>query len=270
MKTKRYLTITLLAGLLLALLLTTACGPFLVTRNGEKFSGASETRQFDYADFTRVDISTAFDYEIIRADTYGISITAYASAFENIQVTKQGQTLKIGPRRGSAGWAFGNLNLKAVITMPRLSGLEGSGATRGTVSNFNSGDDLRIDLSGASTVDLVGITAGDVTIDASGASDISGDLTAANTDFELSGASKIQLSGSAQDAVIDASGASRLKLAGFRINNANIELSGASDADVFVNGTMDVDLSGTSDLDYSGQPSLGRTDISGGSSLKRD
>jgi hypothetical protein len=70
--------------------------------------------------------------------------------------------------------------------------------------------------------------------------------------------------------VIDASGASRLKLAGFRINNANIELSGASDADVFVNGTMDVDLSGTSGLDYLGQPSLGRTDISGGSSLKRD
>ena len=56
MKLKRYLTITLLAGLLLALLLSTACQPFLVTRDGETFSGEVETRQFDFTDFSEVEI----------------------------------------------------------------------------------------------------------------------------------------------------------------------------------------------------------------------
>ena len=270
MKTRRYLTKTIFAGLLVALLLVAGCGPFLVTRDGEKFSGVTETRQFDYTDFTRVEISTAFDYEIIRADTYSISVTAYTEAFEQLQVVRQGQTLKIGLRSGSFVWTVWGLPLKAVITMPQLDSLAGSGATDGVVANFSSTEDLEITLSGASSVELEGITAGDVTLAVSGASDVRGDLTAGNTKFELSDASSVRLDGSAQDAVIIGSGASHLKLADFRTNNADVALSGATDADVFAAGTLDAEISSASHLSYRGQPSLGRMNVSGGSMIEQD
>jgi len=264
---KRYLTITLLAGLMLALLLTTACQPFLVTRDGEKFNGTAETRQYDFTDFTEVEIGLAFDYEIVRADTYSISITTYPAVFERLNVVQQGKTLKIERRGTGSIWTLGRADLKAVITMPQLTGLEGSGATQGVVTGFNSTDDLDIAVSGASKLRIESIVAGDVTLEASGASKVTGDLTAQNIDFELSGASSMQLGGTARDAVIDASGASRLKLAEFQINNADVRLSGASNASVNVAGTLDLQISGASDLDYYGHPTLGKIDISGSSSI---
>jgi hypothetical protein len=269
MKTKRYLTITLLAGLLLALLLTTACQPFLVTRDGQKFSGAVETRKFDFSGFTEVEIGIAFEYEIIQADTYSISITAYPAAFEELRVVQQGDTLKIGRRPNGSFWTFGGARLAAVITMPQLTGLDASGATEGVITGFSSAENLDLELSGASRLRLESITAADVSMRVSGASRVTGDLTAADTDLEVSGASTVQLGGTGQDVVIDGSGASHLKLAEFRINNADISLSGASDAAVNPDGELDLQLSGASDLDYYGQPTLGKINLSGGSTIKK-
>jgi hypothetical protein len=269
MNLKRYLTITLLAGLLLALLLTTACQPFLVTRDGQKFSGEVETREFDLSGFAEVEIGLAFDYEITQADTYSISITTYPAAFERIQVVQRGRTLHIERRGTGSFWTLGGADMRAVITMPQLRGLDGSAATKGVITGFKSSEDLDLKLSGASRVRLESIAAAEVNMRISGASRVTGDLTAANTDFQVSGASTVQLGGTGQDMLIDGSGASHLKLAEFRINNADISLSGASDAAVNAIGEIDLQLSGASDLDYHGQPTLGRINLSGGSTIRK-
>jgi len=260
---------TTITSLLLATLLSTGCQSILVTRTGERPSEETETRQFDFSGFTKVEISTAFDYEITRADTYSISVSASPASFEHIQVVQDGQTLKIEKRSAGTLWPFGDVYLKAVITMPLLNGLVGSGATHGVVSNFSSSEDLEIVMSGASSMEMVEIAAGDVTFIVSGASKVSGDLEAGNTDFEVSGASSVQLEGSAKDVVIYASGASRLKMADFHINNADITLSGASKGTINAAGELDVQLSGASTLEYIGQPTLVDMDISGGSTLKK-
>lgn len=269
MKIKRYLTITLLAGLLLALLLSTACQPFLVTRDGQKFTGQVETREFDFRDFSEVEIGNAFDYEITRADTYRISITTYPAAFEQLRVVQLGNTLKIERRGTGSIWTLRGGDMKAVISMPQLTGLDTSGATDGVITNFNSSEDLKIVISGASRLRLESITAGDFTLEASGASQVNGDLNAANTDFEISGASSVELGGDAEDAEINASGASRLKLGDLSIIDADITLSGASDAEVNATGELDLQISGASDLEYRGQPTLGKLDISGSSTVKQ-
>ena len=66
----------ILAGLLLTTLLISGCQIILVTRNGDTGTGETETRQFNFTEFTRVDIGSAFIYEIKQSDTYSISITA--------------------------------------------------------------------------------------------------------------------------------------------------------------------------------------------------
>ncbi|MFC2001626.1 head GIN domain-containing protein [Chloroflexota bacterium] len=267
--------IKILMAVLLALLLVTflisGCQTILVSKNGETETGETETRQYDFSEYTRVDISNAFSYEIKQSDTYSISITANNNLFDDIKVAKEGQTLIIGMEPPEVRWAIfnTNLNLKAVITMPQLNGLDSSGATRGTVANFSSTENLDVTASGASSVELEKISAGDVSFDVSGAGKVTGDIEANKMELEASGASTVQLKGSADSIASDGSGASHLKLADLKVGNANIILSGASDCTVNLDGKLDTELSGASTLEYIGEPTLGITDISGASKLKR-
>jgi hypothetical protein len=268
--------IKILTAVLLALLLVTflisGCQTILVSKNGETETGETETRQYDFSEFTRVDIGSAFSYEIKQSDTYSISITANNNMFDDINVAKEGQTLIIGMEFPEVSWAIKintNPSPKVVITMPLLQALDSSGATSGIVADFNSTENLDVTASGASSVELVKISAGDVIFDVSGAGKVTGDIEATNIEVEISGASTVHLKGSADNIATDVSGTSHLKLADLKVGNANLILSGASDGTINLDGRLDTDLSGASTLEYIGEPSLGMMDITGASQLKK-
>jgi len=209
-------------------------------------SGNLATEEYAFADFTEVEISSAFEFEIEQSSSCNISITADDNVMEYVQVSQDGPTLKIGLRRFT--W-FGPVTLRASVTMPQLNGLTASGASRGTVSDFSSNEDLDITVSGASRV--------------------TGDITAGNVEFEISGASTIQLEGSANDMVADVSGASSLNLDDFTVNNADVDFSGASSGTINLSGRLDADLSGASRLWYIGEPTMGTIDTSGASTISK-
>jgi hypothetical protein len=229
-------------------------------------SGNLETQEFNFSDFNKVEVSSAFEFEIVQSDSYRVSITADDNLFEHIQVTKVGETLKIGVKTISIQWP---VTLKAVVTMPQIRGMDISGASKGSVSNFSSTENLDIEVSGAGSLELVAISAGDVEFEVSGASKAIGDITAGDVDFDVSGASTVQLEGSASDIVADVSGASRMKLAGFTVSNADVSLSGASNGTVNLSGKLDANLSGASKLEYIGEPTMGAISTSGASTLSK-
>ena len=268
MKKTGMLTLAVI-GLLLATLLSSGCRGILVTRSGDTEPGEMETRQFDFADFTNVDIGSAFSYEVIKSDAYSISITTYGNLFDDISVTKEGQTLKIDKEVPWTTFNIGFDRPKAVINMPQLHNIDSSGATNGVVSGFSSTDNLEITVSGASSMELMEIVAGGIYFDISGASDVAGVLEAKNIALEVSGASSINLDGEGGDIDINASGASRLGLSELMVNDADVMLSGASVCTINMNGRLDVDLSGASKLDYYGEPTMGEIDISGASKIDR-
>jgi len=228
-------------------------------------SGNLDTQEFNFSDFTRVEVGSAFEVEVVQSDSYSVSVTADDNLFDYILVSKQGTTLKIRLKTAQ----YIDTTTRAEITMPQLRGLDLSGATRGTVSGFSSTENVDIEVSGASSLDMVDMSAGDIDFDISGASRVTGDITAGDADFEVSGASNVQLEGSASDTVIEASGASRVELAGFTVNNADVSLSGASSGTVNLDGRLDADLSGASKLSYIGEPTMGTINTSGGSTLSR-
>ncbi|MEJ2740817.1 MAG: DUF2807 domain-containing protein, partial [Dehalococcoidia bacterium] len=174
--------IALLASIILTALLLTGCNVFI-----KKVPNEVETRQFDYSDFTAVDIGDAFYYEIHRADTYSISITAGIELLEHIRVAVQGDTLTIDVRP-----SFNIRTLypmEAIITMPYLYGLDGSGATEGVVSGFNSTENLNIQLSGASDLVLTDMSTGDFNCTLSGSSSLKlKNVKTGDADFDLTGA----------------------------------------------------------------------------------
>ncbi len=230
-------------------------------------SGNLDSQQMDFTGFTRIEVGSAFEVDIVQSDSYHVSITADDNLFEHIQVSQAGETLKVGLKPLS-GYVSGTL--RAEITMPALTGLHLSGATRGSVEGFSSPEDFDLDLSGASSLHMSDMAASDIKFDLSGASSVSGNITATGDGhFDLSGASRIGLAGSASDIVIEASGASSVNLADLPVNNANVRLSGASQATVNLDGRLDANLSGASRLSYTGEPTLGNISTSASSTVSK-
>jgi hypothetical protein len=280
---KHRLPIALLTGLILVLILVPGCNGLIV-----KVPDRIETKQYDFNDFSAVDIGDAFSFEITAADSYSIKIQADEELQGYIDVRKTGQTLKIDVQ---PTFNFRNRGpLKAFITMPSLGSIVCSGAADGIVSGFESSEKFIVELSGASEMIMRNITAGDMTctltgaselemfdismkdvrFDLSGASDMRGNLTATGTDFTVSGASSVDVNGSADDLSVDASDASDIRLSDFAVSSADITLSGASECRVNADSVLETDLSGSSELYYRGTPSITRMDVSGGSEINRD
>jgi hypothetical protein len=209
-------------------------------------SGNLETEEYAFTNFTKVEIGSAFEFEIKQSSSYSINVTANDNVIDYVQVSQDGQTLRI--RLGTVP-SFRLVTLRASVTIPQLHGLTASGASRGTVSNFSSTEDMDITVSGASR--------------------LTGDITAGNVEFDISGASTIQLEGSADDMIAIVSGASLFKLGDFTVNNADVNISGASTGTINLNGRLDANVSGASTLLYIGEPVMGIINVSGASTLSK-
>ena len=227
-------------------------------------SGDLETHEMDYNDFTELEVGYAFDAEIARADSFLVEITIDDNLYEYLDISQSGDTLRISME---PGYVYTQATQRAVIHLPDLERLELSGASRGKVSDFTSSHHLGIQVSGASEMDISGVSSGDVTLKISGASQVSGSFAMTDADFELSGASSVSLEGTASDIILDLSGASTADLSDFRVDNAQVDLSGASNVTVNASGRLSGDLSGASRLEYVGNPTLGDISASGGSSV---
>jgi len=229
-------------------------------------SGDLDTREYEYTDFTKVEIGYAFEAEISHDNYFMVKITLDDNLFDYLDISQNGETLIITMEPGNI---FTKVTQRAVITLPDLERLKISGAAQADVSNFSTSHDLYFELSGASQMDISNVNSADITLELSGASQAEGTLEMTNGDFDISGASSVNLEGSAQDIIVNASGASRAHLDDFEVINARIDLSGASSATVNAAGQLSGDLSGASTLKYIGNPTLGNVTTSGASTISQ-
>jgi hypothetical protein len=243
---KRFAILVLVLAGLTALF--AGCGDDEGDAEAVRGSGNVVTQEMPFADFSAVEAANAFEVEITQSDTFAVTIRVDDNILDLLDVSKEGDTLRLRLERGVS--LRGDVTLEAEITMPDLDGLELSGASKASVSGFRSSGRLDIDLSGASSLD--------------------GDLEAGETDIDASGASRVVLEGTATGLTIEGSGASSLDLADFTVDTAEVRLSGASDATVRAQERIDpVDVSGASRLRYLGDPSLGDVRTSGASTVDK-
>ena len=127
----------------------------------------------------------------------------------------------------------------------------------------------KIDLSGASILKAFTFFGNSIDAEISGASEmrfntIDIDYCAVN----LSGASIFSGGGYAVKTIFDASGASDFKTFNLESENLDIDLSGASEAEVTVNNTIKGRITGASTLRYRGGANVSGVSTSGASSIK--
>jgi|GEM_PF-351905 len=229
--------------------------------------GAMTTREYQIDGFTKIVVSAAFEVVVNQGDAYAVSVTA--SDFSNIKVEKVNDTLQIG-RQGIEWFTPFRQQARAVITVPSAEAITFSGATKGTVNNIQAAGTMTLNVSGASNMEIKNITAAEFRTEVTGASVLTGDISVSgNARFEVNGASRIELSGAVTDVTANISGASRAELYGFVSRNADLEVSGASNAYVNLNGRLDANVSGASNLTWTGNPTMGDISTSGASNLRR-
>ena len=153
-------------------------------------SGKLEANEMGLSDFDRVQLANAIQAEITRSDKFSVKVIADDNLLRHVDITKSGSTLKVRLRP----WIiFHRFTAKVTIGMPELRGIKASGAVHASISGFNSSNSLDMNVTGASKLTLENMKAGDMRIEASGASHISGNLEMADGRMEVSGASTIEL-----------------------------------------------------------------------------
>lgn len=201
-----------------------------------------KTEELDYRDFNRVEVTTTFDFRIVQSSSFGVSVEAEEGMFKNIKINVDGDTLKVTHSR-HLGWRFRFSRPSVRISMPVIKGLRLTGAVEGSVKGFQSSEDFKLDMDGASKVTT--------------------HISAGNTEFHIRGACFVKVKGTAESTVIDVNGANHLDMEDFAVNNAAIRLNGASNCTIQVNGRLDVRLAGVSNLNLMGAPTIGDIRTSG-------
>ena len=249
----------LFALCLLALPLAACSGLHIVVGTGDIIS-----KSYDFKDFNQIEISSALQYEISQAQDFSVAVSAHQNIFTYMDVSQSGSTLVVRMKPGS----FTNTSAKATITLPQMEGLSVSGASKGSAKGFNQTAGLKIEVSGASQLDLdATAAASELTI--SGASRVTGHLDAQNARFGISGASRCQLEGSTGPTDLNVSGASRFDCSNLILKSANANVSGASHAAVNTSGVLNLEVTGASSLDYYGTPTLGKAVVNGASQINK-
>ncbi len=201
--------------------------------------------------FHAIKVSNAFDVIIRQGSEEAVVVSAGDEKYRSrIKTEVVNGVLRISYDNESVWkWNSENKKLRAYISVKNIDKLEISGATDVKIDGVLKGSNLKIDLSGASS--------------------LKGAVVYESISIDQSGASDSKLSGTVKNLDIDVSGASDFNCFELVAENCRAEASGASDIFVTVNHDLKVNASGASDVQYKGNASISDFKTSGASSLKK-
>jgi hypothetical protein len=232
--------ITILLGLILVM--QTGCS---YAFKGIKGNGNVVKQERKVTGFSGLEVGGAFRVFLTQGDEEKLIIEADENLLPVIETKVKGGTLIISTNENIKD--FKTLNI--YLTFKDMRDMEISGACHLTGENKFRFDDLELDCSGASEVDMK--------------------LSAGSLDMDISGASSVKLYGSAEKTNMDVSGASKLNAYELETEKCDAEVSGAASVKIFVSDELSAEVSGASKMRYKGNASLISHDVSGAGSLKK-
>jgi hypothetical protein len=204
----------------------------------------------DVPSFHAIHVSNSFDVIITQGSKESLAVSANNKEdIADIKTYVENGVLKILFDKKDKWWPK-NRKLKAYIAVKNLDEIRGSGASDFKIEGSLNASTLRLHFSGASDLDGKLVVSG-------------------NLDVHLSGASDIEINGSANEVSIDASGASDVKAFDFKTNNCTVDASGASSVHITVDKELSAKLSGASSVQYKGTAMIKDIKTSGASSISR-
>ena len=203
--------------------------------------------------FHAIKVSHAIDVYLSQSGSEAVAVSATETKYrDRIMTTVEDGVLKVWFDNDD-NWKLwnntGNKKLKVYISFKNLDRLTASGACDVHVDGVIKANTLNINLSGAS--------------------DLRGGIDAGTLVFVQSGASDATLTGRAGDMKIDASGASSFKGYDMQTENCQVKASGASDVKITVTKELNARASGASSIQYKGGGVIRDMHTSGASSVNK-
>ena len=212
-----------------------------------------DIRKYKLSGFIGVEIGGAFEVHLKKSPNFFVTAEGEEEDLDNLQFDIDKGVLEVSFKDSYKPWMFkwkrNRRDIVLQIGLPELKEAEFTGAAKLLMSGFTNEEDIKLYFSGASK----GIVE---------------DLDAEKFSVELSGASKLKVSGKAVKLNVNASGASSFEALPLISRDADLELSGASRAEVTAKNSMKVDASGAAKVIYKGNPYVSK-DLSGAAVVKR-
>jgi viroplasmin and RNaseH domain-containing protein len=209
-------------------------------------NGSIKTESREINNFRAIEVSGAIKVLFKQDSVISAKVEADENLQEYVEVYMEKNSIIIEPASGY------NLrpskSIRVYISGPKIEYFQVSGASSITTENKITTEELAIDLSGASDADV--------------------EVKSPKISAELSGASSVFMSGETKDFRVDCSGASKAKCFELLTETTYVDLSGASDAQVFASIKIDAHISGAADLKYKGNATVTQ-DVSGAGSIKK-
>jgi phage shock protein PspC (stress-responsive transcriptional regulator) len=181
--------------------------------------------------FKNVQVAGFIEAEIVK----GAKLQVLTNDADRLDIRVSGSTLKISNK--SQVLRPGNAKaVKVKIYMPSVGEIDVAGLSSVSLSGYTSGS-LDADVAGNSTFIMRNVSVDQLNIDLAGISSFEGDASI----------NKLRLKGA---------GACNVRALNMEVNDLNINLVGACNADVNVKDKIKGSLSGASNLQYKGAPTL--------------
>jgi len=230
---------------ILTLVVLSSCQIF----GGKRVNGNGNivSREIKADQFSSIDVSGAVAVHIRQDANPSVKVETDENLFEYLEIDVRGDKLVIKTKNG-----FNLRPSKEVIvyaSAPSFRDIDVSGACKIISDNvINGNDELRIQASGATSVDL--------------------QVNVPRLSTEISGSGDALLRGSAKDFSGSISGAGSIKAFDLVTDNAELDLSGAADAELNANQKLDIEVSGSGDVRYKGNANVSQR-ISGAGSVRK-
>lgn len=220
---------------------------YINTRDNDIPPRGLATRDLNLTNFDQLAMGSAFSIKVKKGANFSIKATGELNDLDDLDasVSRTG-VLEIKYRNS---WRKSRTRMDIDLVMPSLRGVDFSGASVSTIEGFENERTLDYRLSGASKSTFVG--------------------SAERLSINLSGASELILKGKSGLVIGELSGSSQLYAFDFPVDEADLNLSGASRARLRVAKFLKVDASGASNLRYLGDPTVEQR-LSGSSSVAKE
>jgi len=208
--------------------------PFLLVMGGCSVHAQSDSEDRPVAPFSRLEVQDGIDVYLTQSNEESLRVEVEGFNLDDIVAEVEGDTLTL-TNEGRSGLEFVDTRrAKVYLDFVQLSAIEASSG-----SDIRGENELRLE---------------ELSVRASGGSDVDLAVQAESLEFTVSGGSDLRVSGDTKSLAIEASGGSDVSARSLESERAEVTLSGGSDASVHASEAIVVDARGGSDVSVYGDP----------------
>lgn len=176
-------------GLLMLLPLIACSAGNAETGEAAEARGTGPARTYDVAGFTGVELRGSDDVDVRVGPAFSVRAQGPSDELDRLEIRRDGDTLRIGRKRGNWGWSKGQ-GVKVFVTMPRISVAAVAGSGDMAVDRVD-GDRFEGAVAGSGNLALGAIRADAAELSIAGSGDLTGAGRVRKLEMNIAGSGDI-------------------------------------------------------------------------------